>query len=1446
MQEGYTNKRQLFWAVVGLVFLTSLINIAGNSAPVSALYSMTVSTSGAVTVDVAPSIGGEAGTAVVADEVEIASDCRAGYTFNIVGPTDNNLYLDGDNNNDDSGTYFMPVDGTSALNNSANVNKWGYSLTANNSAGVFTALTDAGAVLKTPSQTASLDSDIDSVVPIYYGTSVSGTMAPGGYTFADGNKISYQIVMDISCAPGIHYEANGADEGTMEVQEAEAGDGVYLIPPNYSREGYGFASWNTQPDGSGTNYGPNEYITMPDSGVLTLYANWVVSAGDLQGWTGCSSLSVNDVTALTDTRDGNTYAVAKLADGKCWMVENLRLDLEGAGITEYNTNNPSSEFLEKLTDVTPNNGEWCVRTASMSVSDPCEREMNYNTNNLDRSLEASYNVNGTADVSWYSYGVMYNKYTANNVCPIGWKLPTGATRTLGSLSQDYHALMYAWNNDYQASSTSSTNGVDSRLAFAYPNNFTVSGSYGQTSFRGRAVVANAYNGGVNVDTAYWAVGGYMAGSGNAFRLYTGGGRSIIQVSDASEVRGYNVRCVIENGTEDFTLNYNTNGAETVIPAVTVTANKVYHFTISDIVPQRTGYSFKWWVDKDGNHYAPGDAFATLDTDSTLYAIWENNACNPEAETIGQAVCLQDMNSAVRATMVSKQTYTLRDARDNKQYAISLLDDGEVWMTQNLDVGRNAEMAVSSSDTDIEDSYYIIPAQTDQFAIDTDNSYSTSDYTKLQLKAGTQYGGYYSWAAAVLSGSPSNGGTNIVLASSICPAGWDLPAASHYEVLAANAGINNYSVASASPYNFVLGGYVGINGLSYGGTYGKYWTATTSTSSYYSGKYASDLTISNSSFTRNSSLRHNGHLVRCIVSNGSGTINYNANGGSGSMDSQSNVEINATTVMANGFTEANEHKQFREWNTRADGSGTVVKPGDTAAKIKNDLVNGEVTLYAQWDDIYIVTFNNTDTGAVETKKVVVGQSTYSLSSTFWESAREYYELIGWDTNSNGQTVVYNRGSFVPTSDLSLYTVWSPLYLISYDGNGADSGSMNYEYNKLRAGDRVTLLGNDFARIGYGFVGWSINSLAAPGDGVSTIYGPEQDFVIPSGLPAGSLVLYAIWVEADSNATMQSFGVNGVCETLSIGDVVGLEDVRDSNTYAVAKLVSGDCWMMENLRLDPTQATINSQNTDAPTSDFINVLSNYPSPYDGCSDDADLDCVNSIGFNDDNLNRNIEKDERDKKYSNGIKYNWYTATAGNGNYDTAAGGTAIGSICPNGWHLARGSYWGEDEDRNGDVDKLRDAFGSYYDWEYGAIYPNNFLYDVYWTSNMLVDYSGVVTFDGYGEPDNYNKTDYLPMRCVADRYEYTIEFSDNYSYGGSTSDIGNIKLGDTVTLPSSGFTYNSNLIFVGWSFEEYDIGRYDIDKVYSAGTTITIGREMRTAALMSGTWTLYPVLDRDPNY
>ncbi|MBR3256393.1 hypothetical protein IKG10_01850 [Candidatus Saccharibacteria bacterium] len=156
----------------------------------------------------------------------------------------------------------------------------------------------------------------------------------------------------MECSGGyICYSPNANDTlGTMGNQSASDGNSIDLLASNFSRTGYGFAGWSDAFDYT-TNqnahfYGPQETITVPTGTTtngLSLYAVWIKSQGSLQDstkvaqlcGTGAGSLTtaptdgtanLASVSALTDSRDNNTYAIAKLADGKCWMIENLRLE----------------------------------------------------------------------------------------------------------------------------------------------------------------------------------------------------------------------------------------------------------------------------------------------------------------------------------------------------------------------------------------------------------------------------------------------------------------------------------------------------------------------------------------------------------------------------------------------------------------------------------------------------------------------------------------------------------------------------------------------------------------------------------------------------------------------------------------------------------------------------------------------------------------------------------------------------------------------------------------------------------------------------------------------------------------------------------------------------------------------------------------------------------------
>ena len=87
-------------------------------------------------------------------------------------------------------------------------------------------------------------------------------------------------------------------------------------------------------------------------------------------------------------------------------------------------------------------------------------------------------------------------------------------------------------------------------------------------------------------------------------------------------------------------------------------------------------------------------------------------CNPNGTTIGTDTstdikCMQDfasLSSSNKTTLLTNMTtdtqYTLKDKRDGKEYKVSKLADGKVWMTQNLDLDIDSSRTYTNEDTDL--------------------------------------------------------------------------------------------------------------------------------------------------------------------------------------------------------------------------------------------------------------------------------------------------------------------------------------------------------------------------------------------------------------------------------------------------------------------------------------------------------------------------------------------------------------------------------------------------------------------------------------------------------------------------------------------------------------------------------------------------------------------------
>ncbi len=138
------------------------------------------------------------------------------------------------------------------------------------------------------------------------------------------------------------------------------------------------------------------------------------SACNSQATPAASATTVPTKT-LTDSRDGSTYTIAKLADGNCWMTQNLRI------VSKLLTPDDS--------DVT---GNYYLPASVALDKTPANDTPQYFSNNDTYQSRVYYNNNTTygAHYSWFAAtaGTGDAKITSGNapssICPKGWQLPT--------------------------------------------------------------------------------------------------------------------------------------------------------------------------------------------------------------------------------------------------------------------------------------------------------------------------------------------------------------------------------------------------------------------------------------------------------------------------------------------------------------------------------------------------------------------------------------------------------------------------------------------------------------------------------------------------------------------------------------------------------------------------------------------------------------------------------------------------------------------------------------------------------------------------------------------------------------------------------------------------------------------------------------------------------------
>ena len=298
------------------------------------------------------------------------------------------------------------------------------------------------------------------------------------------------------------------------------------------------------------------------------------------------------------------------------------------------------------------------------------------------------------------------------------------------------------------------------------------------------------------------------------------------------------------------------------------------------------------------------------------------------------------------------------------------------------------------------------------------------------------------------------------------------------------------------------------------------------------------------------------------------INYNANGGSGTMESD-NAEFGTNvTIKNNGFTR--DGYTFVGWTTKSngadDGYGWTGWSGTwNYVDGKYGIAENKLELYAMWKrNAYTISYNpgytdlNTcynmckserdqvscadkcdetidtkDAGKMDSDTVSNGGSVTIKNNAF---VRNGYTFAGWTTNRDGTddgygwtgwsgTWNYDNGQYgINNNKLVLYARWNiKAYTISYNANGGSNapGDQSKIENKS-----ISLSSSKPTRTGYTFVNWNTKK-----DGSGTTYKAGASYNSNA-----DLTLYAQWrinkvyIKLDANGgNVSGSTTNGSCST-----------------------------------------------------------------------------------------------------------------------------------------------------------------------------------------------------------------------------------------------------------------------------------------------------------------------------
>ena len=639
------------------------------------------------------------------------------------------------------------------------------------------------------------------------------TQDAGNYTntfiiTAIGNQIDYSV----------SYTDESSASSDIPASVENKTDQLYItlsstIP---TREGYTFQGWCTTSTGTdgtnpctGTTYQPGDQypINQTTQNLATLYAMWRVNAVDIQNLADDMCVT-SEPTLVKDTRDGKTYTVQRLADGKCWMTSDLNL-AGGTALYSDDSNVPATGYTKASGNAYYTLPASETISSGTSLNNRTDETKPFSSDTVDYVFNSSNNTTDCTSSkpcnSYYSWlaataggkdasgsAVTGNGYdTAYSICPKGWRLPTSTTRNDDAQTNnrwktgDWYALATAYGANlesqyYQNSATFYNNAGPGTTP-----NFLLAGRYNSGSFGD----GGSYG-------FYWSATSRSSASGYSLIFRSG---YVSPANDDYRRYGFSVRCVKKSDAET---------------ELGITMQDFGNLSSTD----KTNLI---------NKMEPEKAYYVTDSR-------DNEGYNIAKLADGKVWLLDNL----RLGSTSSMTLTNADTNITASTYIlpaSISSGFNSYTAAQINTASKATNATYSSNI-------------------TSSSFNDNNTAKI--------GVYYNYYAATAGGiRSSSNSSNASADRDICPKGWRMPtggSSGEYQALytAYSSNYVNFQTALRTP---LPGEFLGSSALNQG-AYGRFWSATRYDNTDMYHLYVSASGVSPQSHYG----RYYGNSVRCVL------------------------------------------------------------------------------------------------------------------------------------------------------------------------------------------------------------------------------------------------------------------------------------------------------------------------------------------------------------------------------------------------------------------------------------------------------------------------------------------------------------------------------------------------------------------------------------------------------